>query len=158
MTQINMIEQLLETTLTAQEYKNLAESLGISKARLTRMLCNPPIATLSEVLGLAGKLKMLPCELVMRYRLGFDTLTLADAEQLGKLDIEPTDTSHTVVLIAQLQDFFAEREIYVRVFRAGTGYTITNPSRIAIGWIAADGEIMQNIAEPFAAEIKEFLN
>lgn len=81
-------EAMLKAELSAAAYEGSPATLGITKTRFTQLLRNPSTADRNEVEGLARVLQRPPVGLVVGYQLGWNKLTLSDAEQMGKIVFE----------------------------------------------------------------------
>lgn len=80
------LEELIKSKFTVVQFEELPTDLGISQHKFTRILNRPTEANLQEVLDFAAKLKLSPIQLVDRFKMGFNNITLDEYERFKTLD------------------------------------------------------------------------
>jgi len=80
---MNQFDKYLQSSLSFKQYNSLQLLLGISPHRLTKCISNPARLTVDEVRKLAKLCKTDPRQLILNYECGFQSITVAQAVQLG---------------------------------------------------------------------------
>ena len=82
--EVNNLRDHVRRTLTAEQFDKLHELMGLTPTATTRLLNRPRTeATAEQVKELAKILGCTPKYLVCNYWMGYATISLEDAEELG---------------------------------------------------------------------------
>jgi hypothetical protein len=76
------LEQFIKSKTSAAIFEVLADKLGISQTKLTRIMNRPHEASKDEVLNLAALMGIDPSYLIQTYKMGYNTITLDDFEDI----------------------------------------------------------------------------
>lgn len=80
---MNTFDRYLQSSLSYKQYNDLQLLLGISPHRLTKCISNPAQLNVDEIRKLAKLCKTDPRHLILSYECGFNSITVAQAVQLG---------------------------------------------------------------------------
>jgi len=89
----NHFDRYLQACLSYKQYSDLQLLLGISPHRLTKCISNPAQLTVAEIKKLAKLCKTDPRSLILNYECGFNSITVAQAVQLGLHLNHPSQTT-----------------------------------------------------------------
>ncbi len=81
----NKLEDFIKSTVTAQVFEKLADRLGITATKLTRIFNRPADASKDDVLNLAALVKVSPGYLISEYKMGYNNITLDDFDDIKKI-------------------------------------------------------------------------
>lgn len=82
-------ETYVKKELSAYDFERLDEALQTGKRTITSILKDPRKATTDQMLELAALLRVSPATLIQKYNVGYNNITLEEADRYCLLQSKP---------------------------------------------------------------------